>query len=92
MCVLAALLSLLVVVSEIRGQSDMTSFTAGERRAVSIAHKVSVCVGGSMKIQERKKRKGREKGVGQLRFPIHTMKKGNVLSFVCFHELRGTEQ
>jgi hypothetical protein len=70
----------------------MTSLTAGERSAVSIVHKVSVSVGGSMKMQEFKKRKGREKGVGQLRFPIHTIKKGNVLSLSRSHELRGVEQ
>jgi hypothetical protein len=53
-CVFAACENLLVVVSEIRGQSEITSLTAEERRAVSMLHKVNFSVGGLMKIQELK--------------------------------------
>lgn len=72
--------NLLVVVSEIFGHSDITSFTADDRSEVSIAHKISFSLGGSTKMHELKKRSGIEKGVGHDRFPIHTMRNGGSCS------------
>lgn len=53
----------------------MTSFTAGERRAVSIVQSASFSVGGSMKRQLSKLSGESENGVGQQRRPIHTIKR-----------------
>ncbi len=86
LCDFAAMANLLEREREILGHSATTSLTAGDRRAVSILHKVNLSVGGSMNMHELKKRLGIEKGVGHDRFPIHTMKKGDVWVSDRFHE------
>lgn len=62
----------------IRGQSAITSLISGDRRAVSIAQRVSLSFGGSIKRQEERTRCGSAKGVGHERRPIHAMKNGGV--------------
>ena len=63
-----------VIASDTLGVSAMTSFAAGERSAVSIAHSVSFSVGGSMKRQLERLSAESTKGAGQQRRPIHTMR------------------
>jgi hypothetical protein len=62
--------------SETRGHSAITSLISGDLSAVSIAHRVSFSVGGSIKRHEARYRCGRENGVGHERFPIQAIKKG----------------
>lgn len=63
-----------VVARDTLGVSAITSFTAGERNAVSIAHSVSFSVGGSMKRQLERLSAESMKGAGQQCRPIHTMR------------------
>ena len=56
----------------------MTSFTAGERSAVSIVHRASFSVGGSRKRHDERCSGASENGVGQERRPTHTTKNGKL--------------
>ena len=75
-CACARSDNLLVVLRGSRGESAITSLISGDLSAVSIAHKVSLSLGGSIKRHDESNRWGREKGVGHDRRPIQAMKKG----------------
>ena len=81
--------NLLVVVRGTRGHSAMTSLISGDRRAVSIAQRVSFSFGGSMKRHDERTFCGIANGVGHDRFPIHAMKKGGTPEFFRCHVLVG---
>jgi hypothetical protein len=66
----------LVVLRGSRGESAITSLISGDLSAVSIAQRVSLSFGGSIKRQDERSRCGREKGVGHERRPIQAIKKG----------------
>lgn len=82
-----------VVLSGIRGQLAMTSLIRGDRSAVSIAHKVRVSFGGSIKRHEERRCCGMAKGVGHECFPIHATKNGGApecsRAFTRSHALSG---
>lgn len=81
-----------VVASDTLGVSAITSFTAGERSAVSIAHSVSFSVGGSMKMQLERFSAESTKGAGQHRRPIHTTRGCASLKLELCHLSRSAQR